>query len=139
MPESIKFGNVVLCDDIRLEVRNKISLVGMLANDVFLDQIPSIQWFAIYIEFFPAELGPLNVGVSITLGPTPVFLGRVDLNIVDLDTRGVITLPRFPVPVEQEGDFIVALDFPNERHEVLKRRFLRGEPMKWFPDPTVGQ
>lgn len=56
MAQSAKsFFNVVLCEDIRDEIGNKKSLMGVLAGDVSVPSFPASIQLALFFQYFPKE------------------------------------------------------------------------------------
>jgi hypothetical protein len=48
-----KFGNVILCEDIRDEVGGKRSLMGVFGGDIVVASLPAQIQIAVYIEYIP--------------------------------------------------------------------------------------
>lgn len=47
------FRNVVVCEDVRDEVGNKRSLMGVFSGDITVQQFPAIVQLAVYLEYAP--------------------------------------------------------------------------------------
>jgi hypothetical protein len=48
-----RFRNIILCEDIREEVGNKKSLMGVLAGDIIVAAFPATLNVAVYFEYVP--------------------------------------------------------------------------------------
>ena len=54
--------NIILCEDIRTEVGNKLSLMGIFSGDVVVTEIPATIHLAVYMQYIasPEETGELS-------------------------------------------------------------------------------
>lgn len=52
---SEKMGNVIVCEDIRDEVGNKKSLMGVMAGDVLVPHFPATIKIAFFLEYHPDD------------------------------------------------------------------------------------
>ncbi len=48
-----KIRNVILCEDIRDEIGNKKSLMGVMAGDILVGEFPATLSVASYLEYVP--------------------------------------------------------------------------------------
>ena len=51
MTELKKFRNAIICDDIRDEIGNKKSLMGVMNGDIFVATFPATIPLAIYLDY----------------------------------------------------------------------------------------
>ena len=101
--------NAVLCEDIRQEVRNKNTLVGIYAGDIMVSQLPANIDLAFYLDgkYREKKSTPMEVRIS---GPgrdaatAPIEFAPIG------DTLGFAMIsPRMRVQLEQEGEFKVSM------------------------------
>ena len=50
-----KVRNIILCEDIRDEVGNKKSLMGVMAGDILVGEFPATLSVAVYFEYVPDD------------------------------------------------------------------------------------
>lgn len=97
------FGNVLLCEDVRIEVNNKHTIVGTLSGDIMIAQVPSTMEIAAYIEFYPE-------GTNVTLIFRLMFAGykMADINVQPASappgTPVIAVIPRGQLGMNQEGE-----------------------------------
>lgn len=51
--QSNKFFNVILCEDVREEVGNKKSIMGVFGGDVLVSKTPATVQIAFYMQYLP--------------------------------------------------------------------------------------
>lgn len=75
------FRNVILCEDIRNEVGNKKSLMGVIGGDLLVPSFPTSIHVAIFIEYIlqPEDDGHVMVEFRMADGDTEVMRGNLNL------------------------------------------------------------
>src|SRR5688500_4908101 len=89
--EAGKFRNAILCEDVREELRNKKSLMGVFAGDVLVDKFPAQIRFALYVEYIP--LRGRTVTVLIRLLQDEEELGTAEMSVHGTHQPASLILP----------------------------------------------
>ncbi len=107
-----KLEYVIICDDIRQEISNKISFIGIYGKDIFVSKIPFTfpkLCFAIHYKDIKAE-----DSFSIELiDPSGKRLGKTINGSVPGEHKGNINFHLFaifsPLIIKQEGSYKLAI------------------------------
>lgn len=116
----MKISNFIICDDIRFEKDNKISLMGLYEEVISfnVDSASKGKWpkpfsFAILlrmqIEDSDVESGMKSLGVSIEINGEEQLVTKIDIKSEHLENRRKIgIMPKINnFPINSEGDLIV--------------------------------
>ena len=78
-----KFRNVILCDDIRDEMGNKKSLMGVYSGDILVQNFPAAVQIAFYVDYVPAEdeAGEIPVQFRITQDGAEIAKAQIQAKI----------------------------------------------------------
>jgi hypothetical protein len=128
----MKISNFIICDDIRFEKDNKISLMGLYEEVISFNVDPSNKgkWpklfsFAILlrmqIEDKDVESGTMALGVSIEVNGEEQLVTKIDIKSEHLQNRKKIgIMPKINnFPIKSEGNLIVKVSlFDKDGKEV---------------------
>src|SRR5437016_351670 len=93
-----KFRNVIACEDVREEVGNKKSLMGVYGGDIIVSEIPAQIWLAFYIEKLPSEPG-MAEELAVEIKQNEKIAGKVGIHVDPFETATLVlprALVRFP-------------------------------------------
>lgn len=101
-----KVRNVILCEDIRDEIGNKKSLMGVMGGDIIVATMPAAIQVAIYFEYHPDDDESEDFALKFRLwqDDTEIATGEMQAPIA----RGkdiTLVVPRGMVLFEKEGAF----------------------------------
>src|SRR5579872_7073229 len=90
---------VLLCEDVRREIGNKRTLVGVLAGDILVPSFPSFVNFGVYIEYVAVETGSLDFHVEVFAGEKKLYMVLGQMLITSTKLPSVIDIPKVAVNV----------------------------------------
>ncbi len=103
-----KFEYAIICDDIRQEISNKVSYIGIYGKDIFVSKIP----FTFPKLCFSISYKDLKTEDSFSIeliDPSGKPLGKTINGIVPGELKDVITFHMFaifsPLVIKQEGSY----------------------------------
>jgi hypothetical protein len=98
-----KFYNVILCDDIREEIGNKKSLMGIFGGDVLVPRFPAQLRLAIFFQYLPEpnESGPTLIAFRLLQDEEEIAQGRIEATVQDSQPAGFV-LPKAMIGFEKE-------------------------------------
>jgi hypothetical protein len=119
-----KFRNVIVCEDIRDEVGNKRSLMGVMAGDILVAGFPATLQIAIFLDYAPdADDGDhLSIEFRLVQGDVEIAKGGMEAAILPGLPANFI-LPRALVTFEKESTFRMFVSI-NQRpeQEILSKK-----------------
>lgn len=119
--------NAIICEDIRKEIGNKLTLVGVYSGDIIVGRFPADLWLAFYAEFLPSQSGKIPLQIEMLMGRHRKPLVRVEgaMIVEDASDVAVIALPKFRAnfPGPTAFTFRVALD--DKKWQVALRKAVR--------------
>lgn len=129
MPETKgTIRNVILCEDIRSEIGNKKSIMGIFSGDVIVAEFPARIQFAVYMEYIPEETSePHEIELDMMADDNRIAEIKVK---VTKPAAGVTSLiiPRAIVAFEKEASYsIFASISQGPRFEILRKKIQKGE------------
>jgi hypothetical protein len=132
-----KFGNVLLCEDVRVEINNKHTLVGVLSGDINFGEVPGSLQAAFYIEYTPLRKGEV-LNVRVLLDDGVIAAGVIDVPQLAPGSASIIVLPKGVIAISQDCDLKVQFNVDDGEWEtILKRRLQKGMvPSIVAPPPT---
>jgi hypothetical protein len=133
---SIRVKNVAMCDDIRFEIGNKHTLVGVYSGDVVLSKIPSELTISFYIELKAPEQRTYDIEFEVKLGDE---VKQHVVGLLDIDRPhqlGVIAFPRMPMHVGKATTISLRAKFEGEPwRPLIRRRVRQGRVGAVLPSP----
>lgn len=120
-------GSAILCELIRPEANNKLSILGVFTSNVILESLPSVLGLAAYIEMVPHRLGKFDIEFKFILpnGSENELSSRVEVT-----APGPIglPLPTLPMTLTEVGPLSLQVRVDqSEWHSVLERSIMLGE------------
>jgi hypothetical protein len=122
-----KIRNVIVCEDIRDEIRNKKSLIGVFPGDILVAEFPATIQFAIYMEYTPDADDGDQLSIEFRLlqddtemakakGITPIIHGQ----------NAVLAIPRGVGLFEKETKFRLCISVNGEPEtEIMSKRIIK--------------
>jgi len=119
-----RFYNVILCEDIRDEVGNKKSLMGVMTGDVVVGSFPVVLSVAIFMEYRPNAVDPVRVSFNFRLLQDEVEVVKAGMvSDIPAGQSANLIMPRALMSVEKEVIFrILGSVDGGPEEEVLKKR-----------------
>jgi hypothetical protein len=97
MGDPLSLQAAVLCEDIRAEINNKYTLIGVFGLDINLATLPGALNLAIYMEHHTHQVGHFD-GEMRLLDPEDSPLLSINFTM-DIDRVGGMLMPIGPFPV----------------------------------------
>lgn len=121
------FRNAILCEDIRDEVGNKKTLVGVFSGDIVVGEFPANIRVAVYFEYLPPESSEeRNLDLVLMLGDALIL--KLQAQIPLAKGMASLVLPQGLLTIEGETEIIVKSGSGDEMVEVLKKKIIKGNP-----------
>lgn len=124
--------NAILCDDIREEVGNKLSLMGIFGGDILVGEFPAQIQLAIFMQYLPSadeEDGPCTIEVELFQDDSRMVRGKIEANITNRQPANIL-LPKAMGFFEKECIFKVVVSIEGETKEVLVKRLSKTDILK---------
>lgn len=120
--------NAVVCDDIRYEINNKISLMGVFANNISVPNFPAVGLrMAVYCEVQVPERGKqYSFEMKLTYANVERMriLGAFEVHDADV---AVVASPQLNVALEREGELEISVSIDNNPPiKVIKKQVAVG-------------
>ena len=130
MPHSLdNLRSVILCDDVRAEVGNKWSVMGVIGGDVLVPDFPAMINIAFFMQYYPSpdEEGAIRLHVRLLQDDEEIVKGRLDGVIPKTGTMQFV-LQRALVRFDKESSFRMMMSLEGgEEREVLSRRIIKAD------------
>jgi hypothetical protein len=106
-PNTSKFRNIIVCEDVRDEIGNKKSLMGVMGGDILVATFPATLQIAIFFEYLPSDNDPDSISVSfrILIDDAEVATGNLQAAIANKSHPVMFVLPRGFVTFEKPATF----------------------------------
>jgi hypothetical protein len=120
-------GTAILCELIRPEANNKLSILGVFTGDVILARLPSALGLSAYIEMLPHRLGKFEIEFRF-MPPGGSESGfKSELEVSALGPLG-LPLPTLLINLTETGPLSLQVKVDHsEWHTVLERKIILGE------------
>ena len=122
------YFNVILCDDIRDEIGNKKSLMGVLAGDIIVPSFPASIQVAVFFQYRPDKdaAGEIFISIRFVDDKTEMMKAKTGIAVAD---NGIITIaiPKGIATFEKETTlriFVSINDGPEQ--EIMSKKVMRG-------------
>jgi Family of unknown function (DUF6941) len=129
----LKFEYAIICDDIRQEISNKLSFIGIYGKDIFVSKIPFTfpkLCFAILYKDIKGE-DPFSIEL---ITPSGRQLGKTINGSVPKEIKGNIYFNMFaifsPLTIRQEGSHKLVITFNNDTKTKREVEFVIKKPDK---------
>lgn len=127
MAQTNKFRNVILCEDIRDEVGNKKSLMGVMGGDVLVSSFPATIKVAFYAEYISDadDLEHASIDIRIMQDDVEMAKGKIEAKLQPGQPATLI-LPTGLANFEHEGTIrLFASVNGGPEQEVLRKKFVK--------------
>lgn len=118
--------NAIVCEDVRLELYNKLTLVGVYAGDIIMAEMPGAIGLAFYLELISPTLGTTEFAIQVSLGSTRVAQIEGQMDISDTEQSAILTLPRNGFSVTDDTVLTVEFRVASQAdYEICVRKKIR--------------
>jgi hypothetical protein len=121
------FLNVIICEDIRDEIGNKKSLMGIFAGDIIVAELPATIQMAVFAQYVPAPYDEeVSVEFQLLEDDTLMAKAKMATKIANMQPASFI-LPRALVTFDKETIFkILAAINGGEATEIIRKKICKG-------------
>ena len=122
-----KFRNIIFCEDIRDEVGNKRSLMGVVAGDLLVATFPAVVQTAVYFEYAAEKRDGENLSIEFRMlqDDAEIGKGRMEANISH-NKQAIFVLPRGYIQFNKPATFrIVGSVNGAPEQEIMSKRILQ--------------
>ncbi|MBW2737804.1 MAG: hypothetical protein JRE64_02920 [Deltaproteobacteria bacterium] len=128
-----KFEYAIICDDIRQEISNKLSFIGIYGKDIFVSKIsftfPKLCFAILYKDIKAEDSFSIEL-----ITPSGRQLGKTINGRVPKDIKGNIYFNMFaifsPLTIRQEGSHKLVITFNNDAKMKREVEFVIKKPDK---------
>jgi hypothetical protein len=119
--------NVILCEDVREEIGNKKSLMGIFGGDLLVPEMPATLQLAVFFQYMPSSPDEQAVSIAIELFQDDMSIakGGMQGHIANAQPASFI-LPRALITFEKDSVFRLMVSI-NEgaAQEVLSKKIIK--------------
>jgi hypothetical protein len=138
-PIDPRFRSVIVCDDIREEIGNKKSLMGILAGDILTASMPANVQIAFYIDYLPTDDGNDQISFQLLQDETEIAKGRLEVDAKRTRHASLI-VPKALIRFEHECTFrMLASINGGETMELLRKQVSLNPQNAGIPPPPSQQ
>jgi hypothetical protein len=118
------FRAVILCEDIRDEVGNKKSLMGVMTGDILVPAFPATLQIALFMEYRPSVPNELNASFEFRLLQNDLEIVKAGMSAtIPAGQAANLVLPRALMTVEKEVTFRIRASVNNgPEEEIVSKR-----------------
>jgi hypothetical protein len=121
-------GTAILCEDVRREVGNKRTLVGILAGDILVPSFPSLLNFAVYVEYIPLQTGRLDFSLEAFIGDVKAFIATGQMLVSQPKNPAIIDIPKLSANIIEPVEIRVNASFAGGPMEtIISKQVILGE------------
>jgi hypothetical protein len=122
-----RFTNVILCEDIRHEVGNKRTLVGVFGGDVIVPHFPANLRLAVYMQYAVDPAVP-EATIDFTLWHDAETVAKLAIQTKPISPTMTLEMSQALMTVEKETHFrITASIAGREAVEILNKEIRKGK------------
>lgn len=111
----------ILCEQIRQEIRNKVSIIGVFSADIVVSEFPSTFPVTIYLEIDAQTAGKIELNVRL-ISPGPNIVEMKVVGELASPGRSYVPLPPMPLVCAEAGSVTVEVSDGGELWHVLMAR-----------------
>lgn len=117
----------ILCEQIREEIRNKVSIIGVYSSNIVVGQFPSTFPISLYLELDAQRVGKIELHIRfVTPGPNTVGM-KIDGEL-STTGRSFIPMPTMPLICAEAGSVVIEVsDDGNVWHKLMTREIQLGD------------
>lgn len=114
--------SLLTCEDVREEVGNKVTIVGVF-SDIVVSSLPAVIRLALWVEFIVSKIGMYNFSIRIDT-PTIEKAAIIALEIdVETCASAVSTsVPKFPLKINESGYISIFIKEKSQKTWTLYRK-----------------
>ena len=130
-----EFRNVILCEDIREEVGNKKSLMGVFSGDIIVSEMPASLQICIYLEYMhdnkllkmASKETPYQLEFTLQLDEKIIAKIQAGVTKADSDVTSLV-VPKGIISVEKNAIFtVLASSLGAKPTEILRKTISLGD------------
>lgn len=115
------FRNTSICEDVRDEVGNKKSLMGVFSGDLIVTEFPARLRVAFYAEYIPKDgTGEHELGISLSLGDVQAATTKIIVSSPPGQVA-VLILPQGIAEFDAPGELVLRASCEGETAELLRK------------------
>jgi hypothetical protein len=121
-----KIDAVVLCEQNRVEINQKIILLGVFSGDIVVAEMPATLQISAYVQFSTSPMGEFKIDFKF-VGPDGVeAMVSAEATMAAIGPSAV-PLPTVPLMCRKDGTVSLLMRVNGEDwHEILKRKVFLG-------------
>ena len=122
------FRNVIVCEDLREELGNKKSLMGIFTGDIVVSQFPATVPLAFYIEYMPDKSDTDEISFEFRLMQDDAEMAKgIAAAPLAPSQVAVIVLPRGLGTFDKECNFRLLVSVAGSSEtEIVSKRIIKG-------------
>lgn len=121
-----RFTNIIACEDVRDEVGNKKSLMGVFSGDILVSEFPATIHMAFYLDYIQKETSPGD-NVQLELKANNERMVRVEVQLNTGQPINSIILPRAVVVFEKECVLTMQASISGGKQvEIMRKKIQKG-------------
>src|SRR6478735_4996798 len=108
--------NVIVCEDVRQELNNQNTLVGVFAGDILVKEFPAPMRIAVYAEYVIAKPAAHDVGFRISYqGEGRHEIMNMRVKVPDSARDGIaFAFPPTNLMITERGSLIVEVNYDGD-------------------------
>lgn len=135
---SINVGSAILCELIRPEANNKLSILGVFTGDVIFAEFPALMAPALYVELMPKRLGKHTFEVRLS-EPGGNQCGLRSEMMIASAVQTALPLPPMAILVTGPGEVIFEMKVDESGWVTLLKRKVSLGHVEGFSTPESSQ
>jgi hypothetical protein len=128
-----KLNFIMICDDIREEVGNKMSMMGIYQKDIYVPRFPFTFPKLCFVVNYENVKGGDTFGIEL-FGPSNKQLGKSIMGVAPKNIKGYagfqIHAVYSPLKVEKEGEYKLTIMVNDDKKGKKESKFAIKEPKK---------
>lgn len=121
------FRNVLLCEDVRAEIGNKSTIIGVFSGDVVVSEMPATLQFAVYAEYIPSRFGEVNIKFQFKSKDKLLAGVSAKIGVKKLEPS-TIRLPRLFFNFENDTELSLEATIESEKPiQLFSKRVFKGQ------------
>lgn len=112
----------MMCEDVRDELGNKKSIMGIFSGDVLVSEFPAQFRIAFYIEYVPPkEIREQGIDFTLTIANENVAAGKIIVPAQHSDVVSVV-IPQGLARFSEPGNIILKVGPEGDALEILNKK-----------------
>jgi hypothetical protein len=123
MQSNSKFRNAILCDDVRDEIGNKKSLMGIIVGDILVTSFPATIQMAVFAEYLPTEEETeVTIGFGIFQDETEIGRVQVRGEIKNKKSPLMVVLPKGFITFDKAATLRATVTANETQEEIITKK-----------------